>query len=237
MRVLPLIGLLAGCTSQNVVPLADFGPIRAYVDVELGPLGVTTGAIIDPPVLVSFSHTSADCPVFDGDVKASIDGVRPDRFERGYYKEPGALGHDAGSGCQTPYFTINKVPAAKELSTLRLSDATAALSLTADRLFVNPTMTLASPLLRGEQAVIDVADDRPIKRVEATWRTEGATKLYDLMPTVSSQVISVWMPSDTSGPGSLYVHVELESIEPTCVGFSGCTVNVKGSEKFDATLE
>jgi len=240
MRLLPVVGLLAACTSENVAPLVEFGPMAAYVDVELGPLTAEWGREdVNPRVFVSFSHTNPDCPVFDNDIDASIDGVRPDSFELGYYDEGGGWGHDTGPSCQPPYFSINKVPAAKSVSTLRLADETAEMSLTADRLFVNPAMSIASPLRRGQLAVIDVADDRAIKNVEAMWwvGTEESATGYDLMATVSSNVIGLRMPSETSGPGWLEVRVELAPTQATCIGFSSCSVLIKGSQRFDATLE
>lgn len=241
MRVLPIMGLLAGCTSQNVAPLVEFGPMTAYVDVELGPLVTEFRRPgIDPRVQVSLSHDNPDCPVLDeDDTDASIDGVRADSFYPGNYDEGGGWGHDSGPSCQPPFFAINKVPAAMASSTLRLADATAEMTLVADRLFVNPEMTIASPLLRGQLAVIDVADDRPIKTVEAMWwvGTEDSATGYDVMPMVSSNVIEITMPTETSGPGWLEVRVVLAPSQPTCIGFSECFVTVKGSAKFDARLD
>jgi hypothetical protein len=243
---LVLVATLGACTSENVAPLSEFGPISASISVELGPLAADSGREdVNPRVDVSFSHTNPDCPVFDDDVDASIDGVRPTSFERGYYDDSTGYGHNDDPVCQSPYFSIFKVPPAKPLSILRLRDATADYSLEVDRLFVNPAMTIATPLVRGQIARIDVADDRPITQVEAVWWVEqvdeyGSSALgYDVMPTVAANAISFRMPTDVnvSGVGWLDVRVTLASPQLTCNGFSICTVSIHGSERLEATLQ
>jgi hypothetical protein len=245
MRALLLLApALVACTSENVAPLSEFGPISAYVEVELGPLAGESGDLdVNPRVFVEFSHNNPDCPVLDDDIDTSIDGVRPTSLERGYYDDGSGWGDNHDPSCQRPYFTIDKVPPAKPRSVLRLADATADLSLEVDRLFVNPAMTIATPLVRGQLARIDVADDRQIEKVEAMWWVEGHDDVgtfqmgYDVKPTVASNVLSFRMPSETSGPGWLEVRVSLAKPEQTCTGFSMCDVTIKGSERFDATLE
>lgn len=239
MRALLLVPVLAACTTQNAAPLAEFGPISVWIAAELGPLSAESGRDVNPRVHVAFDHSNPDCPVFDGDIDASIDGVRPDSFERGYYDEGGGYGHDTGASCQPPYFSIDRVPPAKPLSILRLVDATADLTVEVDRLFVNPTMTLATPLVRGQIARIDVADDREVTKVEAEWWVgdENSAMIYDVMATVASNSISFRMPSNVSGSGWLEVRVELAAPQVACNGLSMCSVTIMGSETFDATLQ
>ena len=233
-----LLPSLVACTSENVAPLIEFGPISAYIDVELGPLAADSGREdVNPRVFVSFSHDNPDCPVF-GDVDTSIDGVRPSSFEHGYYDDGGSYG-DGGPSCQPPYYSINKVPPAKPVSILRLKDSTAEFSLEVDRLFVNPAMTIATPLVRGQVARIDVADDRPITNVEAFWWVGDDTSAtgYDVMPTPSAGAISLHMPAQGAGSGWLEVRVVLGAPQLTCNGFSDCSVSIKGSATFDTTLQ
>ena len=213
--------------------------MAASISVELGPVSAESGRDVDPRIHVAFSHDHPDCPVFDDGISASIDGVRPDSFERGYYDDGGGYGHNDDPICQSPFFSIDKVPPAQPWSTLRLADATADLSLEVDRLFVNPAMTLATPLVRGELARIDVADDRPITRVEAEWWVEEGTSatIHDVMASIMSNRIALRMPSEVSGGGRLEVRVQLAAPQLTCSGFSMCTVMIKGSETFDATLQ
>jgi hypothetical protein len=239
--LLALVPTLVACTSQNVAPLIEFGPMSASISVELGPLSAESGRDVNPRVNVSFSHDNPDCPVFDDDINASIDGVRPDSFEHGYYDEGGSgYSHDDGPICQPGYFSIDKVPPAQPRSILRLADATADLSLEVDRLFVNPAMTIATPLVRGQLARIDVADDRKITKVEAMWWVrEGdednwSATGYDVMPTITANGISFRMPTEVSGAGSLEVRVDLPAPQLTCNGFS---MQIKGSQMFDTTLQ
>lgn len=241
--LLVLVPTLVACTSENVAPLIEFGPMSASIDVELGPVSAESGRDVNPRVNVSFSHANPDCPVFDDDIKASIDGVRPDSFEHGYYDEGSGYSHDDDPICQSPFFSIDKVPPALPRSTLRLADATADLSLEVDRLFVNPAMTLATPLVRGQMARIDVADERQITKVEAEWWVEEGTEdnwsamIYDVMATITPSGISFRMPTEVSGVGRLEVRVELAAPQLTCNGFSMCSVTIKGSQTFDATLQ
>ncbi len=241
--LLALVPTLAACTTQNVAPLSEFSPMSASISVELGPLSSDIGFDGNPRVDVSLHHFLPGCPVFDDDIKASIDGVRPDSFERGYYEEASGYGHNDDPTCQSPYFSINKVPPAQPRSILRVSDATAELSLEVDRLFVNPAMTIATPLVRGQLARIDVADDREITKVSAMWWVERRDEYgssatgYDVLPTVSPTGISFRMPTQVSGDGWLEVRVELAAPELTCNGFSKCTVMIKGSQTFDGTLQ
>ena len=241
MRALVVLGLpsLVACTSENVAPLSEFGPMSVSVSVELGPLSSESGRDVDPRIFVLFDHNAPNCPVFDSDIDATIDGVRPDSFEHGYYDEGGGYGHDTSPICQSPYFSIDRVPAPKPLSTLRVRDATADLSLDVDRLFVNPAMTLATPLVRGQVGRIDVADDRQLMKVDAEWWVgdENSSIGYDAMATITPGGISLRMPTETSGPGRLEVRVQLAAPQLTCNGFSACTVSIHGSEKFDATLQ
>jgi len=241
--VLVLVPTLVACTSQNVAPLSEFGPMSASIDVELGPVSAESGRDVNPRVHVAFSHDNPDCPVFDDDLNATIDGVRPDSFEHGYYDEGSGYSHDDGPSCQPPFFSIDRVPPAQPRSSLRLVDATAELSLEVDRLFVNPAMTLATPLVRGQLARIDVADDRQITKVEAEWWVEsgdesnGSAVIYDVMATTTPNGISFRMPTEVSGVGRLEVRVELAAPQLTCNGFSKCSATIKGSQTFDATLQ
>jgi hypothetical protein len=241
MRALVGFGLplLVACSSQNVAPLSEFGPMSAWISVELGPLPADGGLDVNHRVFVSFSHDAPGCPVFDDDIDVSIDGVRPDSLEVGYYDEGGGYGHDTSPFCQPPYFSIDRVPPAQPRSTLRLRDATADLSLEVDRLFVNPAMTIATPLVRGQVARIDVADDRQLTKVDAEWWVGDETSAtgYDAMATIDGNGIALRMPSDTSGPGWLEVRVQLAAPQLTCNGFSECDVTISASEKFDATLQ
>jgi hypothetical protein len=238
--LLVLVPSLVACSSQNVAPLSEFGPIEAYIGVELGPLAGESGDLdVNPRVFAELSHNNPACPVFDDDIDVSIDGVRPDSLEPGYYDEGGGYGHDTEPSCQSPYFTIDRVPPAKPVSVLRLADATAEMSLEVDRLFVNPVMTIATPLVHGQAARIDVADDRQITMVDAVWWVgdEESRIGYDAMPTVAANGIALTMPSAGTGPGWLEVRVELAAPELTCNGFSTCAVSIKGSAKLDGTLE
>lgn len=241
MRVLFGLGLplLVACTSQNVAPLSEFGPMSVSISAELGPLSAESGRDVNPRVHVAFSHANPDCPVFDDDIDTSIDGVRPDSFEHGYYDEGGGYGHNTDPICQPPYFSIDRVPPAQPRSTLRLSDATADLSLEVDRLFVNPAMTLATPLVRGQLARIDIADDRQLMKADAEWWVgdETSSTIYDAMATITASGIELRMPSEVSGPGRLEVRVVLAAPQLTCNGFSTCSVVINGSEKFDTTLQ
>jgi hypothetical protein len=241
MRALVGLGLpfLVACSSQNVAPLSQFGPMEASISVELGPLSAESGRDVDPRIFVSFSHSAPDCPVFDDDIDVSIDGVRPDSLEVGYYDEGGGYGHDTSPFCQPPYFSIDRVPPAQPRSTLRVKDATADFSLEVDRLFVNPAMTIATPLVRGQVARIDVADDRQIMKVEAEWWVGDETSAtgYDAMATIDGNGIALRMPSETSGPGWLEVRVQLAAPQLTCNGFSECSVFMQASAKFDTTLQ
>jgi len=240
--LLVLAPTLVACTLENVAPLIEFGPMSASIDVELGPVSAESGRDVNPRVHVAFSHDNPDCPVFD-DISASIDGERPDSFEHGSYDDGSGYGHNDGPSCQPPFFSIDKVPPARPRSILRLADATAALSLEVDRLFVNPAMTLATPLVRGQMARIDVADDRQITKVAAEWWVEEGDEdnwsamIYDVMATVTPNGISFRMPTEVSGVGRLEVRVELAAPQLTCTGFSRCTVRIKGSQTFDATLQ
>ncbi len=236
--LLALLPTLVACTSQNVVSLVEFGPISASIAVELGPVSAESGRDVNPRIDVSFSHNNPDCPVFGDDVKATIDGVRPDSFERGYYEEASGYDHSDGANCQPPYFSIDKVPPAQPRSTLRLTDPTADLVLEVDRLFVNPAMSLATPLVRGQLARIDVADDRQITNVGAEWWVEDGTgaTIYDVMASVTPTGISLRMPSEVHGDGRLEIRVQLATPQLTCNGFSSCSVQIKGSQTFDATL-
>jgi hypothetical protein len=240
MRALPVVVVLSlgACSTQNVAPLSAFGPMSASIDVELGPLGPEFARDVDPRFFVAFDHSQPDCPVFDDDIDASIDGVRPDSFELGYYDEGGGYGHDTGAICQPPYFSIEKVPAAKPTSVLRLRDATADYTLEVDRLFVNPTMTVAAPLMRGQMGRVDVADDRQITKADAQWWVgdENSATGYPMTTTVTSNVISFRMPSEVSGPGHLEIRVELAAPQLTCNGFSECRVDMKGSQTFEESL-
>jgi hypothetical protein len=242
MRALAaVLPLLVACTSENVRPLAEFGPMSASIDVELGPLAADSGLEdVNPRVFVAFSHDNPDCPVFGGDIDTSIDGVRPDSFERGYYDD-GSGGYDSNHDpiCQPPYFSINRVPPAKPSSVLRLADSTADYSLEVDRLFVNPVMAIVTPLVRGQVARIDVADDRQLTKVDAEWWVgdETSAMIYDAMATIGADGISLRMPSNVSGPGRLEVRVQLAAPQLTCNGFSECSVTIKGSQTFDATLQ
>ncbi|HTL35284.1 MAG TPA: hypothetical protein VL326_19280 [Kofleriaceae bacterium] len=239
MRILLVLAAsLVGCSSGNVQPLEKFGPISAWIDVELGPFPADGGLDVNPRVFVSFDHNNPACPVFDNDIDVSLDGVRPDELEVGYYDEGGGWGHDTGPSCQPPYFSIYKVPPAKPLSMLRLRDATADFSFGVDRLFVNPPMTIATPLSRGQVARIEVADDRRISKVSAIWwigDSENATG-YDTMATISSNSISLHMPTQLSGPGWLEVHAEVEAPSVACNGFSECSVLVNTSARLEGTL-
>lgn len=241
--LLVLVPTLVACTSQNVVPLVEFGPMDALIMVELGPVSAESGRDVNDRVNVHFWHDDPNCPVFDDDIRATIDGVRPDSFEHGSYEEGSSYGHNDDPTCQSPYFSMRKVPSAKPLSVLRLSDTTADYSLEVDRLFVNPAMTLATPLVRGQVARIDVADDRLITKVEGEWWVEegdeynNSAMIYDVMATVTPNGISFRMPSEVSGVGRLDVRVELEAPQLTCNGFAKCTVTIKGSQTFDATLQ
>jgi hypothetical protein len=239
MRAVLLFPTLVACSSQNVAPLIDFGPMSASISVELGPLSAESGRDVNSRVNVSFSHDNPDGPVLDDDIDASIDGVRPDSFELGYYEDGSGYGHNDDPICQPPFFSIDKVPPQKPRSILRLADASADLSLEVDRLFVNPAMTLAIPLMRGELGRIDVADDRQITKVEAEWWVEQGTSatIYDVMPTITSNSISFRMPAEVNGPGRLEVRVELAAPQLTCNGFAMCAVSMKGSATFDATLQ
>jgi len=235
-----LVPTFGACTSENVAPLIEFGPMSASISVELGPVSAESGRDVNPRIHVSFSHDQPNCPVFDDDVNASIDGVRPDSFELGYYDEGGGYGHNDDPSCQSPYFSIDRVPPAQPRSILRLADATADLSLEVDRLFVNPSMTLTTPLARGRLALIEVADDRSITKVEAEWWDEDGTSatIYDVMPTLTPAGIEFRMPtqSEVTGAGRLEVRVELATPQLACNGFSKCSVTIKGSQTFDATL-
>jgi hypothetical protein len=236
--LLAILPSLVACTSENVAPLSQFGPMSAWVSVELGPLSAESGRDVNPRVFVSLDHSNPDCPVFDDDIAASIDGVRPDSFEHGYYDDSTGYGHNNDPICQPPFFSIDRVPAAKTRSTLRIADETANYSLEVDRLFVNPEMTLAARLEHGRMARIDVNDDRQITNVEAEWWVGDETEsyIYDVMATVASNAITFRMPSDLSGPGRLEVRVELAAPDLTCNGFSECLVSMKGSQTFNDTL-
>ena len=214
--------------------------MEAWISVELGPLAADSGRLdVNPRVNVAFNHNNPACPVFDGDIDTSIDGVRPDDLEVGYYDEGGGWGHDTGPSCQPPYYSINRVPPAKPTSVLRLADATADYSLEVDRLFVNPAMTIATPLTRGQGARIDVNDDRVITKVEAMWWVGDSESAlgYDAMPTVNANGIFLQMPADGAGRGWLEVRVELAAPQITCNGFSECAVWIHGSQRFDGTLQ
>ncbi len=238
-----LVSTLVACTSENVAPLVEFGPMDALIMVELGPVSAESGRDVNDRVNVLFLHDAANCPVFDDDIDATIDGVRPTSFEHGYYDEGSSYGHNDDPTCQSPYFSMRRVPPAQPRSVLRLSDATADYSLEVDRLFVNPAMTLATPLVRGQVARIDVADDRQITKVEGEWWVEtgdeynSSAMIYDVMATVTPDGISVRMPSGISGIGRLEIRVELAAPQLTCNGFAKCTVKIKGSQTFDATLQ
>ncbi|MEO7096551.1 MAG: hypothetical protein ABI175_25050, partial [Polyangiales bacterium] len=117
--ILLLAPALVACTSENVAPLVDFGPLEASISVELGPVSAESGRDVNPRIDVAFYHSNPDCPVFDDDIKTSLDGVRPDSFEHGYYDEGSGYSHDDGGGCQSPYFSIAKVPPAQPRSVLR----------------------------------------------------------------------------------------------------------------------
>ncbi len=233
-----LLPALVGCTSENVAPLVEFGPMSAWILVELGPVSAESGRDVNPRVDVSFSHDNPDCPVLDDDITASIDGVRPDSFEHGYYDSGSGYSHDDGPNCQPPFFSIDRVPPAQPRSILRLADATADLSLEVDRLFVNPAMTLTAPLARGRLSHIDIADERPITKVDAEWwdGDETSATIYDVMPTLTPDGISFRMPTEISSAGRLEVRVELAAPQLTCNGFSKCSVTIKGSQTFEATL-
>lgn len=236
---LALVPTIGACTTENVSPLSEFGPMSASIDVELGPVSAESGRDVNSRVFVSFSHDNPNCPVFDDDINASIDGVRPDSFEVGYYDEGGGYGHNDDPSCQSPYFSIDRVPPAQPRSILRLADATADLSLEVDRLFVNPAMTLTAPLARGRLAHIDVADDRLITKVEAEWWDGDETSAYihDVHATVAADGISFRMPTEvTSTTGHLEVRIVLAAPQLTCNGFSTCTVTIKGSQTFDGPL-
>ena len=239
MRILLVLAAsLVGCSSGNVQPLDKFGPMSAWIDVELGPFPADGGLDVNPRVFVSFDHNSPACPVFDDDIDVSIDGVRPDELEVGYYDEGGGWGDNHDPSCQPPYFSINKVPSSRLASTLRLRDATADYSMDVDRLFVNPAMTIATPLTRGQVARIDIADDRKLTKVSAIWwvgDSENATG-YDTMATVSSNSISLHMPTELGGPGWLEVHAEVEAPQITCNGFSECSVLLNTSARLEGTL-
>jgi hypothetical protein len=236
---LAVVPLLVACSTQNVAPLSEFGLMSASISVELGPLPASDGLDVNPRVNVAFDHNNPNCPVFGGDIETSIDGVRPDEFERGYYDEGGGYGHDTGAICQPPYYSIDRVPPAKPTSILRLADSTADYSMEVDRLFVNPTMTIATPLVRGQMARIDVMDDRQVADAEAMWwiGDENNATGYDVMATVTANTISFRMPSTVSGPGWLEVRVDLAAPQVTCNGFSNCTAIIMGSQKFDGTLQ
>jgi hypothetical protein len=241
MRVLAglVLALVGGCSTENVQPLSEFGPIAASIDVDLGPLPEGAGDLdVNPRVFVAFDHSNPACPVF-GDVDTSIDGVRPDALENGYYDDGSGWGDNHDPSCQPPYYSIDHVPPGKPTSILRLADATASYSMEVDRLFVNPAMTIATPLARGQVARIDVADDRQITKVDAMWwvgNSESATG-YDVMATVAANGISFTMPTQVSGPGWLEVRVGLAAPQITCNGFSTCSATIKGSQRFEGTLQ
>ena len=241
MRAVAVLAVsLAGCSSENVAPLKDFGPMSAWISVELGPLAADSGSLdVNPRVFVAFLHDNPACPVFGDDIDTSIDGVRPDSFERGYYDEGGGYGHDTSPSCQSPYYSIDKVPPAKPTSMLRLADATADYSLEVDRLFVNPAMTIGTPLVRGQLARLDVADDRALMNVDVEWWVGDETSAtgYPMMATVTANAISFRMPTEASGPGWLEVRVDLGVPQMTCNGFADCSVTMQGSQKLDATLQ
>jgi len=239
MRILLLLAAsLVGCSSENVQPLSKFGPMSAWIDVNLGPLPAKDDLDVNPRVFVSFDHNNPACPVFDDDIDVAIDAVRPDELEVGYYDEGGGYGDNHDPICQPPYFSIYKVPSPKPLSTLRLKDSTADFSMDVDRLFVNPAMTLATPLSRGQVARIDVADDRPLTNVSVLWYTgDNESSIgYEVTATVNANSISLQMPTQGSGPGWLEIHADLPAPQITCNGFSECSVMMKGSEKINGTL-
>lgn len=237
-----LVPALAACSApQNVTPLADFGPMGAWLSVELGPLAPDSGREdVDPRVHVAFSHDRPDCPVFDDDIDATIDGIRPTSFEHGYHEEGGGYGHNDDATCQPPFFSIAKVPPAQPRSTLRLADATAELVMEVERLFVNPALTLASPLVRGRAARIAIDDDRTITEVSAVFWVGDATTAtgYDFAPVIDGFGIAMQVPADMpAGAGWLEVRVRLAQPGIICDGFAVCNVAMHGSARLDGAVQ
>jgi hypothetical protein len=66
---------------------------------------------------------------------------------------------------------------------------------------------------------------------------ESSATGYDVMATITSTGLSFRMPSEVSGDGWLEVRVDLAAPQLTCNGFSACSVMIKGSQRFDATLQ
>ena len=95
---------------------------------------------------------------------------------------------------------------------------------------------LPIPGASSSVAALSVAGDATGGPFTFTWAV-SRDGVSDLPLTVTPSGISFRMPTEVSGVGRLEVRVELAAPQLTCNGFSMCSVTIKGSQTFDATLQ
>jgi hypothetical protein len=227
--------LLAGCDGLDHRRLTDLGAVTAEVNVDLGAPWGTSSSDVHPGMQVSLEYTEPGCLSLEDDAEGSLDGRHAEYSEIGGISEGEVHGHFE-SYCVQPAFYFERLPEARDVSTIVVADGSAHFSIEVPRLLVNPTITLGE-LQRGSTAVARVEDPRPIASTRV-WYSDDANQFYwPVDPTIVGNEVHFPVPSTARGTGTLGIVVTFDDHELTCAGFASCEVSVQGGASFVRTIQ
>ena len=240
MNRLPLLTLpilMAACDGRDYRALAELGALTAQVNIDVGVPEIPnwtenygTGMTFD------LTYSAGGCYSLD-DPHVALDNREPEYIVVGGFESYEVHGKTE-SGCVTPSFYLDRLPAPKPLSVITLADDSTELSMAIDRLLVNPTLELGA-LTPGAVAVARVIDDRPIARATVWWRgqyEDPNRNDWYADATITGAEIRFMVPTFARGTGTLGVELAIEAHELDCVGFARCEVLTRGGASFARTI-
>ncbi|HEY5925001.1 MAG TPA: hypothetical protein VIV11_25140, partial [Kofleriaceae bacterium] len=182
------------------------------------------------------TYSAAGCFSLD-EPQVALDDREPEYVVIGGFESYEVHG-ETESGCVTPSFYLEALPAPKPLSVITLADHSTDVSLAVDRLLVNPQLDIGV-LARGEMATVRVLDDRAIARATVWWRGEledPNRNDWQVEATIADAEIRFMVPTFARGTGTLGVELAIEAHQVDCVGFARCEVVTRGGASFERTI-
>jgi len=239
VAVTALVGAGGCLVDPEARDLAELSQLTAVVEVDVGvPDDQGSNNFLRGGMDLTLEDPTAGCFAVHGSARLSLDGV-----EAGYVVRGGSYSDtvhgSVESGCESPSFLVHERPAPRDVSTIRLADDSATLTIAIEDFLVNPAMVVPGPVRSSQPAVIKVFDSRPLARARVWWRADVVTGTNQW--TVNEADVSTpgeirfAVPAYT-GKGTLQIQVAITQHQLECRGFAACDVTVHGGASVPLTI-